>query len=191
MTWSRYGRGDDSGGQDALLDRFMPEYEVRERHEIRVTAPAPVTLAAARGLDLQRSPLVRAIFGIRTLPSLLRGEREQERPRAFLAETVSIGWGIQAEVPDRAIVMGAVAQPWEPIVEFHSLPPAEFAGFDEPGYAKIIWTLAADPIGPDESLFRTETRVRTTDPVSRERFRRYWATFSPASCSSVVRRYGS
>ena len=179
VTWYRYGRGEDSAGQDALLDQFMPEYEVRERHEIRVAAPAHVTLGVARELDLQRSPVVRAIFGIRTLPSLLRGERERERPRGFLAETLSIGWGILAEVPGREIVVGAVTQAWEPIVQFHSLPPAEFFGFDEPGYAKIVWTLAADPIGPDESLFRTETRVRTTDPESRERFRRYWATFSP------------
>ena len=55
----------------------------------------------------------------------------------------------------------------------------EFAGFDEPGYAKIVWTLAAEPLGSSTSLFRTETRVRTTDPASRERFRRYWAVFSP------------
>jgi hypothetical protein len=140
-----------------------------------------------RELDLQRSPLVRALCGIRTLPSCLRGEREQERPRAFLAETLSIGWGMLAEVPERAIVVGAVTQPWEPIVLFHSIPPAELAGFNEPGYAKIIWSLAADPIWPAESLFRTETRMRTTDlesPATGRCSRR-------ASCSSVLTRCGS
>ncbi|HZR99761.1 MAG TPA: hypothetical protein VFE37_13695 [Chloroflexota bacterium] len=179
VTWHRYGRSEDSAGEDPLLDQFMPAYEVRERHETRVAAPADLTFATARQLDLQRSPVVRAIFAIRTLPSLLRGEREAERPRAFLAETLSLGWGLLAEVPGREIVMGAVTQPWEPIVAFRALPPDEFAGFDEPGYAKIVWIIAAEPAGPDESLFRTETRVRTTDPESRERFRRYWATFSP------------
>jgi hypothetical protein len=179
VTWYRYGRADDAAGQDSLLDRFMPAYEVRERHEIRVRAPAKTTLTVARELDLQRSRLVRAIFHIRTLPSLLRGERKQERPRSFLAETLSIGWSMLAEVPERQIVMGAVTQPWEPVVRFRPLPANEFAAFNEPGYAQIAWTLEAEPIGADESLFRTETRVRTTDSESRERFRRYWSIFSP------------
>ena len=47
-------------------------------------------------------------------------------------------------------------------VVFRALPPAEFAAFDEPGYAKIVWTLRADPIAAEESLFRTETRVKQT-----------------------------
>src|SRR4051795_845174 len=127
VTWYRFGRGAHAAGQDALLDEFMPEYEVRERHEIRVAAPAHVTFAAARELDLQRSPLVRAIFDLRTLPSRWRGEQEQEQPHGFLAHTLSIGWGILAEIADHEIAVGAVTQPWEPVGQFHSLPPAEFA----------------------------------------------------------------
>ena len=116
---------------------------------------------------------------LRTLPSLLRGEPLADSSRGLLAETLAIGWGVLAEVPDREIVVGAVTQPWEPVVTFHSLPPEEFAAFDEPGYAKIVWTLAADPLGPNESMFITRTRVATTDSMARERFRRYWAAFSP------------
>lgn len=33
--------------------------------------------------------------------------------------------------------------------------------------------------GATESIFTIETRVATTDPASRARFRRYWAFFSP------------
>jgi hypothetical protein len=43
--------------------------------------------------------------------------------------------------------------------------------------AGIVWTLAVEPLGPDASVFRTETRVATIDAASRERFRRYWAVF--------------
>jgi hypothetical protein len=59
------------------------------------------------------------------------------------------------------------------------LSPDEFAGFDEPGYVKIAWTLRADPVGIDRSVFRTETRAIATDAVARKRFRRYWALVSP------------
>ena len=48
-----------------------------------------------------------------------------------------------------------------------------------PGYAKIAWTLEVEAAGASSSRFSTETRVMTTDPVSRERFRRYWAYLSP------------
>jgi hypothetical protein len=59
------------------------------------------------------------------------------------------------------------------------LPPHEFASFHEPGYAKIVWTLRADPISATESVARSETRVATTDAVDRAAFRRYWSFCSP------------
>jgi hypothetical protein len=71
-------------------------------------------------------------------------------------------------------------------VTFHPLPPEEFAGFDEPGYVKIVYTLAAEPLGPGRSRFVTRTRVVTTDPEARRRFRRYWA---PMSAGILLIRY--
>ena len=46
--------------QDALLDQFMPKYEVAERHHIQVDAPADITFDAAARMDLQQSSIVRA-----------------------------------------------------------------------------------------------------------------------------------
>jgi hypothetical protein len=76
-------------------------------------------------------------------------------------------------------VFGAVTKPWNADVVFESLEPDAFAAFDRPGYAKIVWTLAAKPVGEKASVFRTETRVATTDAESRSHFRRYWSVFSP------------
>jgi hypothetical protein len=36
-----------------------------------------------------------------------------------------------------------------------------------------------DPAGEERSLFRTQTRVATTDATARKRVRKYWATMSP------------
>ena len=44
---------------------------------------------------------------------------------------------------------------------------------------KIVWSIAADPIGPEESVARTETRVISTDAMARSKFRIYWAFLSP------------
>ncbi len=176
-TWYRYGRVSDRFA-DPLLDRFMPVCEVAERHEIRVAAPAEVTYAAAMNLDLRRSRVVQAIFRAREVLLRAQPSSVEVRARSFIEEMRGIGWGVLAEVPGRAIVMGAYTQPWHADVTFHSLPPAEFAAFDEPGYVKIVWTLAAEPRGSAASVFRTDTRVATTDAAARRRFRPYWTIFA-------------
>lgn len=177
-SWYRYGRPSKPARSDPVLDLFMPAYEVVEQHETRVAAPADITYAAARAMDLQRSRVIRAIFRGREL--LMRSTAaEAEPPGPLVDQVLRLGWRVLAETPGREIVLGAVTKPWEPNVRFEGLPPEEFAGFDEPGYAKIIWNLSVEPVGPSESVFRTETRVITTDRYARKRFRRYWSIMSP------------
>jgi hypothetical protein len=60
--------------------------------------------------------------------------------------------------------------------------------FDEPGFVKIAWTVAADSVDPESSIAWTETRVATTDADARSRFRRYWSVFSPGIL--IIRREG-
>jgi hypothetical protein len=187
VSWYRYGHVRDTAAaeRDELLDRYMPEYEVVERHRTYVAAPAAVTLAAAGEQELLEIPLVRIIFRTRELVlGAAPGDRTQ--PKGLLAAVRSLGWGVLAEVPERAIVMGAVTKPWEPNVTFHALPPDEFASFQEPGFVKIAWTLRADPVGAAASVFRTETRAIATEPAARARFRRYWAFASPGI--ALIRR---
>ena len=180
LAWVRYGRvaAIPPDERDALLDSFMPAYEVRTRHEIEVAAPAAITLAAARDMDLQQSPIARGIFRAREV--ILRA-RPGSRPaaRGLLAEMQALGWAVLADLPDREVVGGAVTRPWEANVVFRAVPAEEFARFDEPGYVKIAWTLRADPIDATHSRFSSETRAVATDAAARTRFRRYWALFSP------------
>jgi len=180
ITWYRYGNvaPPAAAEEDLLLNRFLPAYEIVERHRIRVAAPAAVTFDVARDIDLQASPVVRTIFRAREV--ILGANPGDRRPqRGLLAETQSLGWGVLAEVPGREVVVGAVTRPWEANVTFRALPPEQFAAFREPGYVKIAWTIRADPITASESVFRTETRAVATDPAARTRFRRYWSFLSP------------
>ena len=180
VTWLRYGQASPPApeNQDALLARFMPVYDIAERHHIRVAAPAEITFTTACKTDLQQSPIAGAIFRAREV--ILGSEPDAAaRPHGVLALTKSLGWRALAEVPGREVVMGAVTRPWEANVTFRGLPPDEFAAFDEPGYVKIAWTLRADPLSSRESVFRTETRVTATDATARAKFRRYWSLVSP------------
>jgi len=180
VTWLRYGRPARASADDAdpLLDRFMPVYDIVERHHIHVAAPPQITLATAGEQDLMALPVARAIFRAREV--VLRSEPDTtSHPRGLLALTKSIGWGVLAEVADREIVVGAVTQPWEANVMFRSLPADEFIAFDEPDYVKIVWTLRADALAAGASVFRTETRAVATDAAARAKFRRYWSFLSP------------
>jgi hypothetical protein len=180
VTWLRYGhpplaKGDEA---DPLLDRFMPAYDIVERHHVQVAADADITFAAACEQDLMAPPVAHAIFRAREV--LLGSEPDTTaHPRGLLALTKALGWGVLAEVPGREVVMGAVTQPWNANVVFRALSPAEFAGFNEPDYVKIAWTLRADPIDAGASIFRTETRAVATDAAARGKFRRYWSFLSP------------
>ena len=82
-TWARYGKPSRAGRKDPLLDRFMPEYEVREVHQARIPAPADVTFAVAKELDLQQSPLLRAIFAGREL--FMHAKPTTREPQCFVA----------------------------------------------------------------------------------------------------------
>src|SRR5262245_16404183 len=94
-AWLRYGHAKPARGKgrDPLLDRFMPVYEVAERHRINVAAPAEVTMAVAGEIELLDSAVVRAIFKGREL--LMRSRPDgQARPRGLLADVKGLGWGV-------------------------------------------------------------------------------------------------
>lgn len=162
---------------DALLDRVMPSYDVRTQHCIGVNAPAATTFAAVHDTDLEGSPVVRALFRAR---EVLLGAKHETAvlPHGLFDQAAALGWRVVAQIPGREVVFGAVTQPWMPNPAFRGLPPDEFARFNAPGFAKIAFSLRVDPVTAATSCARTETRVQTTDRISRKRFRRYWALLS-------------
>jgi len=180
VTWCLYGNPKRAcrGSGDALLDMFMANHEVADRHQVSVAAPAEITLSAASEIHLEDCVFIRAIFKGR---ELVLGSKPDSRvrPKGLLEEVKSLGWGVLAELPGREIVFGGVTKPWDANPVFHALPPDEFAAFQEPGYVKIAWTLRANPDGGGRSIFRTETRAVATDVEARRKFRRYWAFLSP------------
>ncbi len=179
-AYANYGRPRRArpGQADPLLDEFLPDYEVAERHQIAVEASAEITLGAACDIDFDDSGLIRSIIRMRELLLGAKGRRA-ELPHGLIAKTTALGWGRLAEIPGRQIVMGAATQPWLADVVFRALPPEEFTAFAEPEYVKIAWTLRADLVTADSCIFRTETRVIACGPEAREKFRKYWALLSP------------
>jgi hypothetical protein len=155
------------------LDRFLPEWDVRERFELDVDAPTDLVLRTACAFDMQSLPLVKAVFRLR---EVLMGAAPTapRQPQGILSETRSLGWGLLADEPGRWIACGAHCQPWQADVRFMAIAPEAFAAFAEPDQVKIAWTIEAQPLWPARSRLVQETRAVATDEPARARFRRYW-----------------
>lgn len=163
---------------DLLLDRLMPEYDIVERHRVRIDAPPDVAFDAARRVDLRQPVAIRAIVKLRAM-AMRAKQDEQDRPHGLIAETTSMGWRALAEIPGCELVMGAVTQPWLADVTFRPLEPDAFVAFADPGFVKIAWTLRVDSAHPHGTVFSTETRAVATDRAARLKFRRYWTCVRP------------
>ena len=165
-----------------LIDTYLPKYDERSYHEARAKADRATAFAALRALDLEKSSIVRMLFALRSLPARFR---VQDRPvksprvaRSFVESMIELGWVILEEAPGLELVAGTVTQPWEATVRFRGLSPSEFVAFEEPGFTKIVWNIAARK-SDGGAIISTETRVLATSPGARRRFRCYWLVVRP------------
>jgi hypothetical protein len=154
-----------------LIDRFLPVYDVVERHEIMIHATAERVYAEVRNLDLTRSKLSRLLFRLRGLPPASHNT---------LDDVLKMGFILLAEEYDREIVLGVVGRFWKLSGGLRRLGPDEYLSFDQPGYAKGAWNFHLSP-AEGGVLLTTETRVRCPDARSRLRFRFYWSLVGPFS----------
>lgn len=168
-------------GAVTLLDRFLPEFDVREYHEIRVRADPERAYEAVHSADLASSWSVRGLFALRGMltPWLLLQVRSA-RLRFGVPELLKFGFVLLGEDPPNEVVLGLAGRFWRPGGGLISVAADEFTGFDEPGFAKAVWNFR---VGPDATgtIVSTETRVRCTDDASRRHFRRYWRLVGPFS----------
>jgi hypothetical protein len=165
-----------------LIDDFLPHAEFAERHAMRMRAMPERAYAAARRLDLGRSPIVRTLFALRSLPALFaRGGYRGERALGMDVEAlVRSGFVLLGERPPNEFVLGLVGRFWTPSGAIERIHPAEFAVYDRPGMAVAAWNFTVLPTD-EGSLVATETRVRCTDDDARRAFRRYWRVVRPFS----------
>jgi hypothetical protein len=168
-----------------LIDRFLPDYDVVEHHEMPVDAPVWRTYRAVKDLDLARSPIVLALLALRGIPHLFTGAVKPSR-RLGLDEIVRSGFVVLGEEPGREIVLGVVGRFWRPTSAIHRIEPGEFAGFDAPGFAKAAWNFLVTDRAASGATVMTETRIACTDTEARRRFTRYWRLVGPFS--ALIRR---
>lgn len=171
-----------------MLDTFIPEPRLVELDHVEIAARPDVVDAAARELDLARSPLVHALFALRTLPSRMAGSQTEElRLRIGDIGRGGTGFAVLQDEPGRSFTVGAIGRFWEPDIAFLDVPPAAFATFAEPGYGKIAWQIRLEPIGDRDTRVTFELRLDATDEEAWTALRRYYRLIAPFS--HFIRRH--
>ena len=164
-----------------LIESVMPGFDAVIAEHAFVAADPSTTFDAARTLDLLtvRTPLLAASIWIRALPARWVGRAGPPLPQLVVATGGLPGWLVLGERPGREIAFGAVGKFWQPVIEWRDVPPGEFSSFSEPGWGKIAANFSVLPYGEYSTLLSYECRTATTDPVSRDRFLRYWWFIRP------------
>ncbi len=180
-----------------LIDEYVPEFDETRIEHLVIDGPTDVVYETMRELDflMVHSPITDLAMFVRTLPDKIgRLTRRNEPPapplpalklsamfdrEGFERIEVLEGWLGLAEERGREIVFGAVGKPWLADIEWKTVAQEDFAGFDEPGWAKIAASISVREYGAKRSILTYEARTVMTDDDSRERFHRYWTVVSP------------
>lgn len=169
---------------DWTLERTLPVYDKRERHERWISAAPPDVWAALMNLRAYDLGLTVALTRLRGGPAAWGRHQHDDLDNRVLD---SMAPRVLASRPPHEVVLGDVARyaalrPERPGIDRDD--PEAFTAFDESGWSKVAmnFRLSAEKGG---TRVYTETRVHSTDEETRRTFGRYWLLMSFGS--SLVR----
>ena len=183
-----------------LADDFLPIYDVSDAVATVADAARETAWQVLLDVDLlklgREAPVVGVLGALRMLPEvighLLHGERPAKPPESMrLRDLPTIpmyegGWILLGDRPGEEIALGLVGKFWRPVIEFARITSADqFREFDEPGFAKTVYNLAARELDANKTLLSGLMRTATTDEHARRWFRRYW-TFGVGSGAHIL-----
>jgi hypothetical protein len=167
-----------------LLDTLIAAPRLLEVDDAEVAAPPHVVWDLLRHGNLARSPLVRALFAVRTLPARLKGETADLAIRLddLRSSPERPGFQVLAEDAPREFAVGAIGKVWHLDIPFRHVAGAEeFAAFDEPDFVKVAWAVRVLPLGERDSRIEFEVRVDATDDDAWRKFKQYFRLIGPGS----------
>ncbi len=98
--------------------------------------------------NLARSPLVKALFSLRTLPSRFTGAVEKVALHLDAIASSPAHPGFRILVDEREVVVGAIGEVWQLDIPFvHLEDAAAYTAFIEAGWVKVAWALRVRPWG--------------------------------------------
>jgi hypothetical protein len=112
-----------------LLDKFLPEYHYREKHEIVINASPTNVYDLVTRLDMAESWIIKALLALRGLPSQLMNKDQMHRTRFIELENL----------PQKEMIIGLIGQFWKPTGNLQLFKPDEFVAYDKKDFLKAVW----------------------------------------------------
>jgi len=163
-----------------LIDEYLPEFDVVERHTIVVRAAPARVWAVLRTVDFGRSPLVATLLAVRGLG------RRRRVPLTLGTMLAAGGFTQLDERPERELLIGLEGRFWRLRPDLHATDARHFREPLRAGLARAAWDFRLEPLGAATTRLSTETRVCCADGGARRRFRPYWLLVRPGS--GLIRR---
>ena len=159
-----------------LIDDWLPEFDVAERHDVALPIDPEHALELALRTPATPDKIVRALYSARGM--VAHGEAIE---RFFAAHRFVVLAQTRTEW-----VAGAVGAVWRPRGGLVRLGDADaWRAATVPGTIKAAVDFRAERI-PGGSRLTTETRVKAMDDRARRAFRLYWLAIAPFS--ALIRR---
>lgn len=164
-----------------MLEQLIPVPRKVESDSVDLAAPPDLVWAYVRHADLGDSPLTRALFALRTLPSAHDAAAPATTHQLHSSSTHP-GFQLLGEDPGRELTVGAIGRVWQLDIPFEHVEGADACvRFARPGWIKVAWSIRLEPLGQAATRLRFELRVDATDEVAWRLFARYWLLIGPAS----------
>ena len=174
-----------------LIDALMPAWDASIAADRIVRADPARTFQAARDLDFLsvHSPLLAVSMWVRGLPDRVSRRPSVAPPRLVLSAGDELpGWAVLGEQPGRELAFGAIGRFWQPSIEWHDVPAADFAAFAEPGWGKSWPTSPSCPTANTRACSRTNAAPRRPMPTRAHASCAIGGSFVRSSATSSVRR---
>ena len=174
-----------------MLDWLLPEFDATlVAHRVIDADPASVYRAIAT-VDMveipQANPAVRALFAARGAAERL-ATALLDRPAPALAADgpMRLGdlpahgeWVKFSDDPPWELTFGVIGRFWGGETIWETIDAADFAEFEQPGFAKVACSVSLRRYGSTRTLVSYEARTQALDADSRAHFLRYWRVVRP------------
>jgi hypothetical protein len=166
------------------LDRYLPEYQFCEHHEVRVRAPLEAVVRAVHEVTLADMPAAVLLLRIRAAAGgRFRASPPDTRPILDSMFQPHSGFlALEGEDPGELVfgMAGFVHKPPPALTT-----PEQFAAFASPGGIRAVFNLR---VVRDDGTVRisTETRCLANGDEARRTFAGYWRLIYPGS--AIIRR---
>ena len=153
-----------------LIDEFMPKYDFKESHDIKIRASRANVFRALNETDLCDSWVIRSLFFLRGLPT----------KKMKLSELEKMRFEMLGKSENEEVLLGLAGKFWTIKGDLKKVNSSNFREFCEKGFAKAVWDFSLDE-DADETLLTTETRIECLGEESLKSFGFYWNFIKPFS----------